>query len=186
MPESILTVWFDYTCPHSYRELAQLESVADHQALKIDRRPFLTRPDAVEQSPRQQTPSISADGRREPLYRPGESLGTEPASNRSLSTLLAHAATLYAKELGLDGHFFWAASHYYWERGADLGSLYTVREIALAVGLDWADLSAKLESGVYHHKVLTRYAEAVAAGVTEVPTFMLDGGLQTNYIPTQE
>ncbi|MBM11698.1 MAG: hypothetical protein CL759_06440 [Chloroflexi bacterium] len=175
MPESILTVWFDYTCPHSYRELAQLESVADRQALKIDRRPFLTRPDAVEQSPRQQTPSIGADGRREPLYRPGESLGTEPASNRSLSTLLVHAATLYAKELGLDGAFFRAASQYYWNEGADLGSLYTIRKIAQAIGLEWKDLAVKLESGVYHDQVRAQHAEAVAAGITQVPTSWLNG-----------
>ena len=51
---------------------------------------------------------------------------------------------MYAKEKGLDGLFFRAASKEYWERGVDLGSLYTLRRISVSVGLDWGDLWPKL------------------------------------------
>ena len=124
MPLAVVTVWFDYACPHSYHGLRQLEESASTLGFEIDRRPFLVRADSVEIAP---VPSRLADvavgSRRQPLYRPGEGLVTEPASNRSVSTLAVHAATAYAKERGLDGRFYWSASKEYWEQGTDLGNL---------------------------------------------------------------
>ncbi|MDA0263461.1 MAG: DsbA family protein [Chloroflexi bacterium] len=189
MPSVPVTVWFDYTCPHSYIGLARLDELASVVDIEVDRRPFLARPELIDEgyapNPIQQQ-EVPLESRRRPLYKPGESIGTEPASNRSLSTLLVHAATAYAKELGLDGRFFRAASKEYWEQGSDLGSLYTMRRLAGATGLDWADLWPKLESGTYQESVLSQHQAAKAAGIARAPSFRANGALHSGNISFEQ
>ena len=124
-------------------------------------------------------------GRRQPLYKPGEGQGAEPASNRTLSTILVHAATACAKESGLDGQFFWAASKEYWEQGVDLGSLYTLRRLAVAVGVDWGNLWPKLESGRYQDLVLGQHGEAKTFGVVQTPSFLIGEVLHSGAVSTE-
>jgi predicted DsbA family dithiol-disulfide isomerase len=106
-------------------------------------------------------------------------LGTEPASNRSVSTLAIHAATAYAKERGLDREFYWAASKEYWEQGTDLGNLYTIRRLAVSIGLEWRDMWPKLDSGNYNELVLAQQGEASEAGVVRTPSFRIGGRLHS-------
>ena len=187
MPAAIVTVWFDYACPHSYHGLRQLEESVLAIGFEIDRRPFLMRADSLEIGEGPSGPADVADGsRRQPLYRPGHGTVTEPASNRSASTLAVHAATAYAKERGLDGQFYWAASKEYWEQGTDLGNLYTLRRLSVAAGLDWADLWPELESGRYHTLVLARHEEALKAGVTRTPSFQIGGRLHSGSMSFEE
>ena len=149
--------------------------------LEIDLRPFLMRPDSVlhtldqTQSPRKDGGESPTGSQRPPLYKPGEGLGTEPASNRSTSTLDVHAATAIAKDSGLDSQFFRAASKEYWEHGTDIGNLYTLRRLTRSIGSDWDDLWPKLESRVYHDRVLAQHQAAKAAGVIQTPTFQING-----------
>ena len=186
-PLAGVTVWFDYACPHSYIGLRQLEELASTLGFEIDRRPFLMRPGAVEKAAAPTAPGDVADGRRRrPLYRPGEGSVTEPASNRSVSTLLVHAATACAKGHGLDGPFYRAASKEYWELGTDLGILYTLRRVATSVGLDWGDLWPKLDSGRYHDLVLAQHGEAKAAGVVRTPSFLIGGRLHSGPVGGEE
>ena len=124
--------------------------------------------------------------RRQPLYKPGEGLGTEPASNRSVSTLAVHAATAYAKDMGLDSDFFWASSKEYWEQGTDLANLYTLRRLAISIGLDWRTMWPKLESGEYHELVVDQHEAAVEAGVTLTPSFLIAGRLHSGPISPRE
>ena len=183
MPAAIVTVWFDYACPHSYHGLRQLEESVLAIGFEIDRRPFLMRADSLEIGEGSSGPAHVADGsRRQPLYKPGQGTVTEPASNRSASTLAVHAATAYAKERGLDGQFYWAASKEYWEQGTDLGNLYTLRRLSVAAGLDWGEMWPDLESGRYHNLVLAQHEEALTAGVTRTPSFMVGGRLHTGPI----
>ena len=187
MPPALVTVWFDYACPHSYHGLSQLEELASVLGFEIDRRPFLVRADSLEISERPSGPADMADGsRRQPLYKPGHGIGTEPASNRSVSTLAVHAATAYAKDRGLDGPFYWAASKEYWERGTDLGNLYTLRRLSIATGLDWDELWPDLEAGRYHNMVLAQHEEALKAGVTRTPSFQIGGRLHSGPIGAEE
>ncbi len=97
-----------------------------------------------------------------------------------------HAATACAKERGLDGRFFRAASKEYWEQGVYLGNLYTVRRISVSVGLDWGDLWPKLESGSYHDLVLGQHEEAKRAGVVRTPSFRIDGALHSGAMSLEE
>ena len=187
MPPALVTVWFDYACPHSYHGLSQLEELASVLGFEIDRRPFLVRADSLEISERPSGPADMADGsRRQPLYKPGHGIGTDPASNRSVSTLAVHAATASAKDRGLDGPFYWAASKEYWEQGTDLGNLYTLRRLSIATGLDWDELWPDLESGRYHNMVLAQHEEALKAGVTRTPSFQIGGRLHSGPIGGEE
>jgi predicted DsbA family dithiol-disulfide isomerase len=182
-----VTVWFDYACPHSYHGLRQLEELASSIDFEIDRRPFLVRADSLVIPEDPTDPVDVADGlRRQPLYKPGHGAVTEPASNRSVSTLAVHAATAYAKERGLDGKFYWAASKEYWEQGTDLGNLYTLRRLAVATGLDWAELWPELDSGRYHALVLAQHEEALLAGVVRTPSFQIEGRLHAGPISAEE
>ncbi|PKB72232.1 MAG: hypothetical protein BZY87_01055 [SAR202 cluster bacterium Io17-Chloro-G6] len=124
--------------------------------------------------------------RRQPLYKPGEGQGTEPASNRSVSTLLVHAVTAYAKGRGLDGAFFQAASKEYWEQGVDLGTIYTLRRISVSVGLDWVEMWPKLESGSFHDLVLGQHEEAQKAGVVQTPSFLIGRALHSGAMGFEE
>jgi len=187
MPLTAVTVWFDYACPHSYHGLRQLEELASELSFEIDRRPFLLRSSSVESDPVTSVPGDVPDGnRRQPLYKPGHGLGTEPASNRSVSTLAIHAATAYAKEQGLDRQFYWAASKEYWEQGTDLGNLYTIRRLAVSVGLDWRDMWPKLDSGSYNELVLAQHDEASGSGITRTPSFQVGGRLHSGAMSFDE
>ena len=183
MPLTAVTVWFDYACPHSYHGLRRLEELAPALVFEIDRRPFLLRSGPVENDPAPKVPTgVPDDSRRQPLYKPGHGSSTEPASNRSVSTLAIHAATAYAKERGLDREFYWAASKEYWEQGTDLGSLYTIRRLAVSVGLDWGEMWPKLDSGSYHELVLAQHEEASEAGITRTPSYQVGGRLHSGPI----
>lgn len=187
MSATAVTVWFDYACPHSSHGLRQLEDVASGIGFDIDRRPFLLRADSLALPTASVDRSGVAHGQgRRPLYQPGEGTGTEPASNRSVSTLAVHAATAYAKERGLDGRFFWAASKEYWEQGIDLSSLYNLRRLSLVTGIDWAEIWPELESGRYHRLVLEQHEGALAAGVVRTPSFLIGGRLHSGPIAAED
>ena len=133
--------------------------------------------------------SAPVTGRRRPLY--SSALGivgmdTEPASNRSVSTLAIHAATSYAKEHGLDSKFFELASKEYWELGTDLGNLYSIRRLSVATGLDWEQMWPQMESGSYHKMVLAQHEAAVVAGITQTPTFQIAGRLHVGKLGFEE
>ena len=193
MPPVAVTVWFDYSCPHSYIGLNRLADLTSSVDLEIERRPFLVRfnsPGFVEQS---MVPNNLANapesGRRQPLYKSELSvvgMDTEPASNRSISTLAIHAATAYAKERGLDERFFTVASREYWELGTDLGNLYSIRRLSLAAGLDWQEMWPQLESGSYHRKVLSQHQEAVTTGIVRTPSFQIGNKLHSGNLGFEE
>ena len=95
----------------------------------------------------------------------------------SPNTMLAHEATAYAKEKGLDGEFHHAVAGTYWETGADLGSLEILQGIARSCGLDWAELSPLLESRRYRDAVLREFEAAKARGVAGTPTYLIGAEL---------
>ena len=95
----------------------------------------------------------------------------------SPNTMLAHEATVYAKERGLDGEFHHAAAGAYWETGADLGSLDILQGIAGRCGLNWAELSPLLESRRYRDAVLREFEAAKARGVAGTPTYLIGAEL---------
>ena len=182
----LVTVWFDYTCPHCHIGLGRLDALCGEMALTVDRRPYLLRPDAplnsvlVQESPAEtQSPTHDSPGRRSPLAPLGAKSGAEPFSSRSLSTVLVHEATAFAREQGRDREFYLKAAGEYWKRGSDLGSIYTLRKSAFGAGLDWESMWAKLESGHYRPWVLEEHRAAVERGVKGVPSYIIGGKMYT-------
>jgi predicted DsbA family dithiol-disulfide isomerase len=94
----------------------------------------------------------------------------------SPNTLLAHQATAYARDQGLDSAFHHAAAGAYWQSGADLGDLSVLRELSRECGLDWSELKPRLESSYYRQQVLDQYQQAKALGVSGTPTYQVGGG----------
>ncbi|MFB3120115.1 MAG: DsbA family protein [Stenotrophomonas maltophilia] len=187
--KALVTVWFDYTCPHCHIGLGRLDTLSGEMALAIDRRPYLLRPDAplntvlVQERPAQaQSPTQESPGRRPPLAPPGEKPAAEPFSSRSLSTVLVHEATAFAREQGRDWEFYLEAAGEYWERGSDLGSIYTLRRSASKAGLDWETMWHKLESGHYRPWVLEEHRVAVEQGVMGVPSYLIGGKMYTGNV----
>ncbi len=182
----VVTVWFDYTCPHCHIGLRRLDTLSGELALTIDRRPYLLRPDApingVLGRGRQaegQSPTRDFPGQRPPLALPGKKPGVEPFSSRSLSTVLVHEATACARAQGRDGEFYLEAAREYWERGADLGSVYTLRRFAIKAGLDWGAMWPKLESSHYRPWVMEEHRAAMERGVKGVPSYLIGGIMYT-------
>ena len=97
--------------------------------------------------------------------------------SRSPNPIPAHEATAYARENGLDDEFHHAAARAYWERGVDLSDMAVLKEIAEGCGLDWAELSPRLESGHYRQRVLQESQEARDRGVTGTPCYLIGGEL---------
>ena len=95
----------------------------------------------------------------------------------SPNTMLAHEATVYAREKGLDGDFHHALAGAYWQRGIDLSSLDVLGEFAQGCGLNWAELAPRLESGHYRERVLQEYQAARDRGVTGTPSYLIGGEL---------
>ena len=93
------------------------------------------------------------------------------------NTNLAHQATAYAKEKGLDGEFHHAAAKAYWETGVNLSDMAVLKVLAEEAGLDWAELEPRLNSGQYRQQVLDESEDAKAMGVGGTPTYMIAGEL---------
>jgi len=189
----VVTVWFDYTCPHCYIGLRRLDTLSGELALTIDRRPYLLRPDAPINGflgpvllAESQSPTCDFPCRRAPVALTGEKPRMDPFSSRSLSTVLAHEATACAREQGRDGEFYLEAAREYWERGADLGSIYTLRRSAIKAGLDWGAVWIKLASSHYRPWVMQEYRAAVDRGVNGVPAYLIGGKIRTGDIGLED
>ena len=145
----------------------------------MERRPYLLRPDR----PPEGEPRRLFDGETETELSPAAQERARAVGlvmrrpQWSPNTMLAHEATLYAREKGLDGDLHHALARAYWERGVDLSSLEILGEIAQGCGLDWAELAPRLESGHYRDRVLEEYQAARDKGVTGTPAYLISGEL---------
>ena len=150
----------------------------DH-SLNVDRQPFLLRPD----KPPEGEPRRMFDGETETELSPA---AQERAKNAGVimhrphwspNTMLVHQATAYAKEKGQDNAFHHAAAKAYWENGVDLADMAVIKGFADECGLDWTEMSARLESGSYRQQVLDRFEGAKSLGVGGTPTYRIAGEL---------
>ena len=98
-------------------------------------------------------------------------------------TLYVLEATEYAQQQGQFYPFHLAAYKAYWEDCKDLGDMDVIREIALECGLDWQELSERLQSGYYRETVLAQYRQAVDLGIRGVPAFLIGNQLFTGAQP---
>ena len=191
--EVAVTFWFDYTCPHCHLGMQGLDTLSKELAFTIDRRPYLLRPDAPitgflgrSHQAEAQPPTRDSSGRHPLIALPEEKPGLEPFSSRSLSTVLVHEATACARELGREREFYLAVAMEYWERGADLESIYTLRRLAIKAKLDWRLMWLKLESGHYRSWVMEEHRAAVDRGVKGVPSYLIGEQLYAGDVSLEE
>ena len=153
--------------------------MAQELSVKVERRPFLLRPDR----PPQGEPRRFFEGETETELSPAmqeRARGAGVVMRRprwSPNTMLAHEATAYAREMGLDGEFHHAAAGAYWERGVDLADMAVLKGIAKGCGLDWAELSPRSESGHHRQRVLQEYQDAKDRGVNGTPAYLIGARL---------
>lgn len=102
------------------------------------------------------------------------------------NTVPAHLATIYAKERGLDNEFHHAAAKALWEDGANLGEMPVLKEIAEKVGLDWSELSQRLESEQHREAVYKEYQQAKDLGVGGTPTYKIGGVLKFGNLSVED
>ena len=95
----------------------------------------------------------------------------------SPDTKLAHEATAFAKEQGRDSEFHHILAKSYWTTGVDLADTAVLREAAQQSGLDWDELSPKLESRQYLPGVMQEHDAAKARGIGGTPTYLIGGEL---------
>ena len=95
----------------------------------------------------------------------------------SPDTKLAHEATTFAKEQGRDSGFHHILTKAYWTTGVDLADTSVLRDVAQQSGLDWDELSAKLESRQYLPGVIQERDAAKARGGGGTPTYLIGGEL---------
>lgn len=145
----------------------------------MERRPYLLRPD----KPPEGEPRRMFEGETETELSPAAQERARAAGlvmrrpGWSPNTMLAHQATAYAREKGRDNEFHHALAGAYWERGVDMADMAVIKEIAEGSGLDWTELSSRLESGHYRQQVLQEYQAARDRGVTGTPSYSIGGNL---------
>ena len=154
-------------------------------SLNVEGKAFLLRPDIPEEGiNRQPRPGESVDQLSEPLRSYAEQSGlVMRRSALTPYTMFALEATEYAQQQGKFDVFHHATYEAYWTDGKDLGDMDVIREITLKCGLDWSELSERLESGFYRDTVMAQHRQAVDLGISAVPAFLIGNLLFTGAQP---
>ena len=95
----------------------------------------------------------------------------------SPDTKPAHEATAFAKAKGRDSEFHHILAKGYWVNGIDLADPAVLQDAALQIGLDWDELSPKLEYREYLPGVMREYEAAKTRGVVGTPSYFIGGEL---------
>ena len=153
--------------------------------MAVQGKAFLLRPDMPKEGVLRQPKPDDTDGQlSEPLRTQAEQAGlTMRRPARTSYTMYSLEATEYAQQLGQFDAFHLAAYKAYWEDLSDLGDLDVIREIALKCGLDWPELSQRLESGYYRETVMAQYQQALDLGIRGIPSFIVGNQLFTGAQP---
>jgi 2-hydroxychromene-2-carboxylate isomerase len=93
------------------------------------------------------------------------------------NTLGAMRAVLWAGRLGRGDAFAREAYRHAFARGADLGSVAALREVARAVGLPEAELEDAIADPAIKQELKDRTARAIDLGVRGAPTLLAAGRL---------
>ena len=162
--------------------------LAKEMSIEVDRKPYLLRPERPPEGEERRL----FDGETQTELNPAmqeRAKGVNLVMRRpqwSPNTMRAHEATVYAKEQGKDGEFHHLAAQAYWESGADINDLDVLKGIVEASGMDWSDLSPRIESGQYRETVMREYEAAKEKGVDGTPTYLIGGELHRGDVSIDE
>ena len=103
-----------------------------------------------------------------------EGLAYNPPPEVVPNTMRALRVTELARERGLHGAVHDRLMKAYWAEARDIGDPGVLRDLAVEVGLDVAEVDEVLADDAYRDRVLGLTAQAVSIGITGVPGFLLD------------
>ena len=156
--------------------LARLDQLEQDFPLEVTYKSFYLRPDmppeGVERPPRDgEQPGSPLTGHLgEVAEESGLVMRRAPLTP---NTRLSFEASEFAKDMGLFEPFHRACYRAFWEEGVNLGQLPVLQQIGEQVGLDPATMEERLTSGHYTAVAKTQYEEALAIGVTGIPSFII-------------
>jgi predicted DsbA family dithiol-disulfide isomerase len=93
---------------------------------------------------------------------------------RTPNTTNAHRLSRLAAEAGVQAAVMEAMFRAYFQEGRDIGDLATLAAIAAEAGMDGAEVAARLAGDEGRDDVLAEAAGASRAGISGVPTFVLN------------
>ena len=151
----------------------------------MDIRPYLLHPETPKEGAPRQPREGEEDGQlSEPLRTYAEEAGlTMRRSPITPNSMYSLEATEYALEHGEYEEFHHAMYKAYWEDQKNLGNLGVIQEVAQGSGLNWPEMSERLESGHYRDKVLSQFQEAMDLGIRGVPAFLIGNQMFTGAQP---
>ena len=103
-----------------------------------------------------------------------EGLAYNPPPEVVPNTMRALRVTELAREHGLHRAVHDRLMDAYWAEARDIGDPGVLRDLAVEVGLDVAEVDEVLADDAYRDRVLGLTAQAVSIGITGVPGFLLD------------
>ena len=92
-------------------------------------------------------------------------------------TLDALRVTELARDRGLHDALHDRLMDAYWSEGTNVGDHGELRRLAVATGLDAADVDEVLATDAYAERVQASTSEAQSIGINGIPAFLLDGRL---------
>lgn len=151
----------------------------------VDIQAYLLRPDTpTEGAPRQPRPGEENGQLSEPLRTYAEEAGlVMKRSSITPNTMYSLEATEYAQHQGAYDEFHHALYRAFWGDQKNLGDLEVIQEVAEGCGLNWPELSQRLESGYYRETVMTQFQEAMEIGIRGIPAFLIGNQLFTGAQP---
>jgi predicted DsbA family dithiol-disulfide isomerase len=194
-----ITVYSDYVCPFCYlgRESLSHYQETREDDLRIEWHPFDLR--SRKRNPDGSIDHPVDDGKDEEYYeeakrnvrRLAEKYDVEMDLDiaTDVDSLPAQVVSYYLREhhdygtwLAFDEAVFEAL----WREGRDIGDEDLLVELAVAAGVDEAEVRSALDDGGLREEVRQRFAEAQQHGVTGVPTFAYDGYAARGAVPPEQ
>ena len=184
-----LDVYSDVICPWCYigkrhMELALAQLAAEGQAFEVNWRPFQLNPDmplpGVERDAYRRAKFGSLERSREldAQVAAAASAADLPMRHdlmrRTPNTLAAHRLIQFADENGVQNALVDALFTAYFVEGRDIGDRATLLDLAASVGLNADATASFLDSDRLAREVQDEDRAVRQAGLTGVPTFVLD------------
>ncbi len=149
---------------------------ADYE-IEVDWRPFYlywdTPPEGRELP--EHVIQARAAGSEQRLAQLASSFGMKFVSTKRIyNTRLAHEATEYAREHGREAEFHAIVFRKIYGEGLDISKWDVLRAAAEEAGLDADEMQREVEAGKYTAKVEEQVEKAYRAGVSGVPTYVIN------------
>jgi 2-hydroxychromene-2-carboxylate isomerase len=176
-----LRFYFDITCPYAYVASTLVEALAERTGARLDVRPILLggvfRAHETPQKLFATLPPAKAKHNFEDMHRQAALAGIPlelPAGHPLRSVEALRALLVVGPPFMPLAHALFRA---YWAEGIDISTREGLSRVLSAAGHDAEAVLARSEAPEIKQELHERTAEAIAAGVFGVPTFIVDDQL---------